>query len=180
MGQGVWVRGARVSLCPFDGAFWIQGLGWYNDPEIIALTSDDPNPLSAAQFRETLQADLDNSQSVVFGVVNETEAPIGIGMLRHVDPLHRGCELHLTIGEKDHWNRGYGTETIGLMRDYAFETLRMHKVLSTPFEGNPRMVRCLEKCGFLQEGVLRDALWIGGRFIDVVIMGAINPADRRD
>ena len=170
-------RGARIGLCPFEGVFWEVGLGWYNDAEIIALTSDDSNPLTVAEFEETMRADLDNSQSIVFGIVNEKDAPIGIGMLRHIDALHRGCELHITIGEKDHWNRGYGAEAISLIRDYAFEELGLHKVLSTPFSSNLRMVRCLEKCGFVPEGVLRDALWIGERFIDVTIMGVIHPKE---
>lgn len=164
----------RVGLCPFDGPFWEKGLRWYNDAEIIAMTSDDPNPLTEAQFREMMQVDLDHSQSVVFGVVNEKGAPIGIGMLRHVDGLHRNCELHITIGEKDHWGHGYGAEAIGLMRDFAFGDLGLHRVTSTPFAHNVRMVRCLEKCGFEREGVLREALWIGNRFVDVVVMAALN------
>jgi RimJ/RimL family protein N-acetyltransferase len=177
MANGVDLLGERVSLCPFGDVFWAVGLGWYNDPEIIAMTSDDPNPLTMTQFRDMIQVDLDNAQSVVLGVVNEIQKPIGVGMLRHVDGLHRSCELHITIGEKDHWGRGYGTEAIGLMRDYAFVGLELHRVISTPFVYNTRMVRSLEKCGFEREGLLRDALWIQGRFTDVVIMAMLNPAD---
>ena len=40
------------------------------------------------------------------------------------------------------------------------------------------MVRCLTRCGFEQEGRLRDALCIGGRFVDVIVMGIINPRER--
>ena len=175
MANGVVVKGRRVTLCPFEGAFWDLGLGWYNDPVIIALTSDDPNPLTRQEFQDTIQADLDHDQSVLFGIRNETGAPIGIGLLRNIDPLHRGCELHITIGERDHWNRGYGAEAVRLLRDHAFGELGMHKAVSTPFSTNHRMIRCLENCGFQREGVLRDALWAGDRFIDVAIMGAIHP-----
>ena len=174
MANGVYLQGERVSLCPFDGAFWDVGLGWYNDPEIIAMTSDDPNPLTDQQFREMIHVDINQAQSVVVGVVNEVKKPIGVGMLRHIDALHRSCELHITIGEKDHWGKGYGTEAIALMRDYAFAGLTLHRVISTPFAHNQRMIRSLEKCGFEQEGLLRDALWIQGKFTDVVIMAVLN------
>ncbi len=177
MVNGIVLSSSRVVLCPFEDAFWTVGLTWYNDPEIIALTSDDPNPLTQAQFHEMIQADLDHPQAMVFGVKNECQKPIGIGMLRHIDGLHRSCELHITIGEKDHWNRGYGAETIGLIRDYAFGELMMHRVVSTPFAYNIRMVRCLEKCGFEKEGVLRDALWIQDQFVDVVIMAVLNKGE---
>jgi len=176
MANGVDVVGTRVSLCPFEGLFWQVGQSWYNDPEIIALTSDDPNPLSESQFREVIFSDLDNPQSLVFGIANEMQKAIGIGMLRHIDGLHRSCELHITIGEKDHWGQGYGTESILLMRDHAFMELGLHRVTSTPFGHNLRMVRCLEKCGFEKEGVLRGALWIQDRFVDVVVMAVLNAA----
>ncbi len=179
MANGVSIQEKRVHLCPFEGRFWEVGLVWYNDPEIVALTSDDSDPLTEEQFRATIRADLEDAQSVVFGIRNEQETPIGIGILRNIDPVHRGCDLHITIGEKGHWNRGYGAEAIGLMKDYAFWTLNLHKVISTPFAHNPRMVRCLEKCGFQREGMLRDALFVDGRFIDVVIMGTIHPEEGR-
>ena len=40
------------------------------------------------------------------------------------------------------------------------------------------MVRCLEKVGFEKEGVLRDALWVVDRFIDVAVMAMINPEEK--
>ena len=166
-------------LCPFGDDFWDPGLTWYNDPEIVELTSDDQSQLTDAEFRQTIEGDLSADRSIVFGIRDENQAPIGIGILRNVDPVHRGCELHITIGERRCWDRGYGAEAISAMRDYAFHIAGCHKVISTPFSKNPRMIRCLEKCGFEREGVLRDALLQGDAFLDIVLMGAINPADPR-
>lgn len=166
-----------MTLGPFQDPFWEMGLSWYNDPEIIALTSDDPNPLSETEFRRIIEVDLESESSILFGVSNETGEPIGISLLRNIDPTHRGCDLHITIGRRDHWRRGYGSEAIGLMVDHAFGTLGMHKVISTPFAANTAMIRCLESCGFEREGLLRDALRSGDRYIDVAIMGRINPDD---
>jgi len=177
MANGPEISGTRVSLGPFDDDFWVPGLRWYNDPEIIALTSDDQTPLTEAEVRQTIECDLTAEQSVVFGIRDEARTPIGIGILRNVDPVHRGSELHITIGERRCWDKGYGADAISTMRDYAFGNLHCHKVLSTPFAKNPRMIRCLEKCGFEQEGTLRDALLQGKQFIDVVLMGVINPSE---
>ena len=174
MANGTEVQRGRITLCPFGEDFWSNSREWYNDPEIIALTSDDQSQLTEKEFRLTIEGDLNADQSIVFGIRDEAGLPIGIGILRNVDPVHRCCELHITIGERRCWDKGYGAEAISAMRDYAFDTLRCHKVLSTPFAKNPRMVRCLEKCGFEREGVLRDALLQGDTFIDVVLMGVIN------
>ena len=67
-------RRARVTLEPFGEDYWREGLRWYNDPEIIALTSDDPNPLTEPQFRELIQADLDRATSAVFGIRSDAVA----------------------------------------------------------------------------------------------------------
>ena len=177
MANGTRVESGRVVLCPFNDAFWAPGRRWYNDPEIITLTSDDQSELTESEFRATIEADLTADHSVVFGIRDENEYPIGIGILRNIDPVHGGCELHITIGERRCWNQGYGAEAISAMRDYAFEVAGCHKVLSTPFLENPRMIRCLEKCGFEREGTLREALKQGDQFIDIVLMGLINPKD---
>ena len=108
------LRSERVALCPFEGEFWAHGLAWYNDPEVIATTSDDPNPLTEAQFRALIERDLLNEASRVFGVREAGGGAIGVLVLRNIDPAHRGAELHITIGEAAFRGRGYGAETIGL------------------------------------------------------------------
>jgi len=171
--NGPRIEGDLVRLGPFDGPFWSLGLAWYNDPVVIELTSDDPSELTEEQFRQTIETDLHHDRSVVFGISDREERPIGIGILRNLDPIHRGCDLHITLGPEDARGRGLGGEAISLMRDHAFG-VGMHKVISTPFSKNPQMIRCLEKCGFEHEGVLRDALLQGDRFIDVTLMAAIT------
>ena len=96
-----------------------------------------------------------------FGIRASGGEAIGIVVLRSIDPIHRGTDLHITIGEGAFRGKGYGTEAIRVTVNFAFDRLGLHKVVSTPFSNNDPMIRCLEKCGFEQEGRLRDALFIG-------------------
>ena len=48
---------------------------------------------------------------------------------------------HITIGEKDAWGQGYGTEATRLMLDHAFGTLGLHRVALYVFEFNERAIR---------------------------------------
>ena len=167
-------RSERLSFCEFDGEFWERGLAWYNDPEIIAATSDDPNPLTPDQFRKLIDRDRLSEHARTFGIQASGGEAIGLVVLRSIDPIHRGADLHITIGEGAFRGKGHGSEAIRATVNFAFDRLGLHKVVSTPFSDNAQMIRCLEKCGFEQEGRLRDALFIGGRFIDVLVMGIIN------
>lgn len=173
-------RSERVVFCAFEGEFWSRGLAWYNDPEIIAATSDDPNPLTEPQFRSLIERDLHSEASRVFGLRDAGGKAIGILVLRNIDRVNRGVELHITVGDPEFRGKGYGAEAIRLAVEFAFDRLGLHKVVSTPFSDNLQMVRCLARCGFKEEGRLREALCIAGRFVDVTLMGILNPRERTE
>jgi RimJ/RimL family protein N-acetyltransferase len=42
------------------------------------------------------------------------------------------------------------------------------------FETNPRAIHAYEKAGFVLEGRLRQAHWIDGKFVDVLVMSIIR------
>jgi RimJ/RimL family protein N-acetyltransferase len=60
--------------------------------------------------------------------------------------------FHITIGERDVWGQGYGTEATGLMLDHAFGTLRLHRIALSVFAFNERAIRSYRRVGFLVEG----------------------------
>ncbi len=60
----------------------------------------------------------------------------------------RNTEVGISIGAKEWWNKGYGSEAMELMVKYGFETLNMHRVWLRVFERNKRAIRSYEKVGF--------------------------------
>jgi RimJ/RimL family protein N-acetyltransferase len=80
---------------------------------------------------------------------------------------------HITIGEKEVWGRGYGTEATRLMLDHAFGGLGLHRVALTVFEFNERAIRAYLRCGFVVEGRARESIWRDGRWWDEVGMSIL-------
>ncbi len=65
-----------------------------------------------------------------------------------------------TIGyfaDKDHEGQGFVTEAVQEALRFIFEHLRAHRVRLETNETNTRSRRVAERCGFVQEGQLRDA-----------------------
>ena len=62
------------------------------------------------------------------------------------------------IGEPRDHGRGYGTETVRLLLDYAFTALGLHNVLLQVDETNPAARRAYEKAGFKEIGRRRQAV----------------------
>lgn len=66
------------------------------------------------------------------------------------------------------------TEAAGAVVAYAFDELRLHRIEATYMPTNLASARVLEKLGFVREGVLRDMLFINGRWEDYVIASLLH------
>ena len=78
------------------------------------------------------------------------------------------------IGEKDFWGRGYGTEALKLVVNYAFNRLNLHKIYAGINSSNKASIRAYQKVGFKVEGRKREERYIDGRYHDTMIMGLIS------
>ena len=78
------------------------------------------------------------------------------------------------IGERQDWNKGYGTEAMQLAVDFGFRELNLQRISLSTFEFNPRAVRSYEKVGFQHEGRQRQFLLHDGRRWDLIIMGILR------
>ena len=113
------------------------------------------------------------SLSMAIHVV-ESNRLIGTCALSQLDPDNGSALFHITIGEKDTWGRGYGTEATRLMLDHAFTELGLHRVALTVFAFNERAVRSYRSVGFVVEGRAREAIWREGRWWDEISMSLLD------
>ena len=61
-----------------------------------------------------------------------------------------------------------------MTRDFAFETLGLHRLELDVFSFNPRAVRAYEKAGFRREGVRREAVLDGTAYGDDILMAILE------
>ena len=80
-----------------------------------------------------------------------------------IDHLNQTAEVGIFIGDKNHWNKGYGTEAITLLLDYGFKSLNLHNIIIRVYSFNERARKCYEKTGFKIIGKRREALQRGNK-----------------
>ncbi len=68
--------------------------------------------------------------------------------------------------------RGFGYQSICLVRDHAFSALGLNRVEAACQPGNAASRALLKKAGFTEEGLARDYLYINGGWRDHVRHGA--------
>jgi len=167
VGQSVALRRPR----PDDLAGVVR---WYRDPEIARLTRYQTRPMTQAEVERFFQVRMLATDALAYTIVELPQwRQIGFTTFSSLDADNGSVLFHITIGERDAWGRGLGTETTSLMLSHAFERLALHRVGLTVFSYNLRAIRAYEKAGFRIEGRLRDAIVRDGRYFDEVQMGVL-------
>ena len=166
--------GKLVELSPLTDADSERMLRWINDRDLVLLSSAY-RPVDEAHHREWFETIRKRSDVVIFGIRERaTGQLVGSCQLLGISPTHRKAELQIRIGESQARGRGYGREAVELLLDFAFDDLNLNRVELTVVDGNQPAVRTYEGAGFLREGLLRQAAYIDGRYIDLVLMSILR------
>jgi ribosomal-protein-alanine N-acetyltransferase len=80
--------------------------------------------------------------------VKSTQEVIGTAMIFNFDQQANQAEVGYVF-HKDYWGKGYGTESVALMSDFAFESLNLHKLHASVVDANIGSARILEKMGMI-------------------------------
>ena len=149
---------------------------WYGDPEVARLARYQDTPMREDEVNRFFQIRALGPESLTMAIHERaTDRLIGTCAFSQLDGENGSAMYHITIGEKDTWGRGYGTEATQLMLDHAFGTLGLHRVALAVFEFNERAIRAYATCGFLTEGRAREAVWRDGRWWDELSMSVLAP-----
>ncbi len=119
-------------------------------------------------------------QEYTFGIfTRDSDELIGTVSLTEVlrGPL-QSCYIGYVL-DKNHNGKGYMTEAVRLVVDYAFTELKLHRIEAGVMPHNIRSMRVLEKAGFHKEGIARKNVKINGRWEDHQVLAIVNEQDDR-
>jgi RimJ/RimL family protein N-acetyltransferase len=166
--------GKRVYLRPLAKEDLVYLRKWSEDAELRGSIGET-KPMSHADCEKFLeQICADNSREWFMVVIKQDNQVIGEAGLLRMDRAWRATDVSVIIGEKEEWGKGYGTETILLLLDYAFRHLNFHRVAIGVVGFNERALRFWEKVGFRKEGVHRDEYYYDGKYYDFVMMSILE------
>lgn len=140
-------------------------LAWLNDAQVLRYRGSKGFPTTMAQL-ESWVTSLPDRGDLVLAIRTRAEGRhVGNIALNTVLAAHRSAELSIMIGAKDVWGRGFGSAAIALVTRHAFDTMNLHRLWSE--SPNPAFNATMQKLGWQEEGVKREAFFLDGGFVDL-------------
>jgi len=95
--------------------------------------------------------------------------PCGLVALGCIDTLDKTGTLWYLLGNPAHSGRGTMTEAVRQVIRVAFSELGLRSIMASIMVGNISSRRVLEKNGFKEVGILRQALTFNGQAVDRIL-----------
>lgn len=167
---------ARLHLRPFTLADAPAVEHLAGDPAVADTTLNIPHPyppggggIWIATHRE--RAELGDQFTWAIADASTDQLYGAIGLV--VTARHQRGELGYWLGVP-YWGRGYTAEAAAAVRDYAFTTLNLYRIVAQHFARNPASGRVMQKIGMTYEGTLRQHVRKGDHFEDSVCYGMLH------
>lgn len=154
---------------------------WYADPEIARLARYQEAPMRSEEIERFFAARVVGPDAMAMAIHQRaTDRLVGTCAFSQLDGDNGSALYHITIGEKDAWGQGFGSEATQLMLDHAFGVLGLHRIALFVFEFNERAIRAYQRCGFVMEGRSRESIFRDGRWWDEIAMSVLESDWRAD
>ncbi len=86
----------------------------------------------------------------------------------------RSANLGIFIYNKDHWDKGYGTDAMKVILNFGFNYQNLHRMDLGVYPTNKRAIHVYKKIGFKEVGRKREIRFMNGKYSDEIIMDILQ------
>jgi len=174
------LTGSRVTLRELEIEDAASLFTMLSTEEVSRFISPPPSTVEGFErFILWAQRERAAGRHVCFAVVpHGANTAIGLFQLRQIESGFASGEWGFAIGSA-YWGSGVFTEGARLVADFAFETIRVHRLEARAAVMNGRGNGALRKIGAVQEGILRRSFTKNGEQLDQVLWSILADDWRR-
>ncbi len=143
------------------------------DKEIARLTGCKEN-FSKEEVISFFLKSIQDTDRYYFLILSPDNRIIGETVINEIDNQTKSANFRICIFQSSEQGKGIGTWAVETTRDFAFGTLKLHRLSLDVFSFNTRAEKCYLKAGFKREGVLRDAILNGNEYADDILMSILE------
>lgn len=165
------IKTNRLVLRAFQSADAADLAAYRNLPEVAALQTWESFSLEDAQKLITQMQTLKRPTAFEWFQIAVTLEGKLIGDLAF-KLEDRQAEIGFSF-DPVYQKKGYATEAVTALLEFAFDELRLHRVHATTDPRNTNSMGLLERLGFRKEGHLLENFWFKGAWVDDVLYGIL-------
>ena len=150
-----------------------QYLKWLKDPDVSQYIGSFVD-LTLEQEKEYLKKIKTDDSKIFWSIYTKSGKHIGSTDLHDLVMPHKRTSWGIMIGDKNEWDKGYGSDALKTILSYAFKQLKLNRFELEVFHKNKRGIKCYQKCGFKKEGIRKKYFIKNNQIYDSIMMSIIK------
>ncbi|MCC3603264.1 MAG: GNAT family N-acetyltransferase [Microcoleus sp. PH2017_29_MFU_D_A] len=147
-----------------------------SNPEVSEYTmwSTHTSIEDTKYFLKSLTKMYKRKELVDWGIVHKAEKKF-IGTCGYVEwsMTHSRAEIGYALSAR-YWREGYMSEAVNAIIEFGFREMLLNRIVGRCEVNNIASVRVMEKVGMQLEGILRQQLFVKGRYWDLKIYSILR------
>ena len=125
------------------------------------------------QYINNAHKDIYEAKQYRFIICNTENVPVGMIDLFDFNPQHNRVGIGILLLPQ-YENKGYATETLELVIDYAFQYLNIHQLYANITSENKKSIALFEKLNFKLVGTKKDWIYTNKQYKDELLYQLIK------
>lgn len=167
------IQGEAIILRPVEQTDLERLVAWRNDPSISKYFFN-VFPLSMAGQRNWFEDLLEREDKRLFIIDTTEKVPVGTVGLDNIDFKNQRAEFGSLLIQPSHQGKGLALDATKSLLKFAFDDLNLNRICLQVFDWNKPAIQLYLRCGFQEEGLLRQSVYKDGGFQDVLLMAILR------
>lgn len=141
-----------------------------NDPDTEKMLGGESFPVSFEGQEKWIDSQIGRADILRCIIAKKDAEEVGLGtvILSDIDRKNGIAQVHIKMDRKNGRGKGYGTDAVKAIVNYAFNEMRLNCIYAEILEYNTPSRKLFEKCGFKPEGTLRSRVYKNGEYVNVL------------
>ena len=141
-------------------------IGWLNNIEVNSFLEVRNVTQTYHSVKTYVKSFYDASNKYLWGIYTRNNKHIGT--VNIVIDEGQTAEIGLMVGDRKYWGKGASDESIGLVLDFAFDTMNLQKASGGCYATNIGMVFTFKKLGFTRDKTLKiDSCLLSEKYSEI-------------
>lgn len=173
-----YLNGHSVRVLPFTQKHFTQRyISWLNDPEVVRFSEQRHQKHTKKTCQKYITSFKNTKNKLLAIELKDSHHHIGnISILRNMQ--NRVADIHILIGEKKEWGKGYGGEAFELVLKMLLQDANIRKISAGAMSENKGMIKLACSCEMKVEAVIPKYFYWNGKEVDLVCMAKYSQSYR--